>query len=46
MLINKFIKKKNRLFLLLAVIFIVFSLKFEFFHNTYLILIKGSEERN
>tara|TARA_Y100000816_G_C25837155_1_gene437599 strand:- start:134 stop:541 length:408 start_codon:yes stop_codon:yes gene_type:complete len=45
MLINKFNKKSKRFFLLIVIIFIVFSLKFEFFKNTYLILIKDSETR-
>ena len=45
MLINKFNKKSKRFFLLIVIIFIVFSLKFEFFQNTYLILIKDSNTR-
>ena len=45
MLINKFKKNNKRLFLLVSIILIIFSLKFKFFHNTYLILIKDSEKR-
>ena len=43
--INIFKKKNNRFVLLISIIFIVFSLKFDFFQKNYLILIKDRETR-